>query len=108
MIRRPPRSTLFPYTTLFRSQEICGVVGEAVAGGWLIAVAPTAEIIRDEPMAPTERVGDRVPDRVVRREPVDRDDRWVAPRPLVSGERDAVDTPVVPSGRPRTRRSGDP
>src|SRR3712207_9261767 len=24
MIRRPPRSTLFPYTTLFRSQE-CGV-----------------------------------------------------------------------------------
>src|SRR5256885_6798822 len=23
MIRRPPRSTLFPYTTLFRSQHIC-------------------------------------------------------------------------------------
>src|SRR3712207_7800373 len=23
MIRRPPRSTLFPYTTLFRSQERC-------------------------------------------------------------------------------------
>src|SRR5689334_24158756 len=23
MIRRPPRSTLFPYTTLFRSQEQC-------------------------------------------------------------------------------------
>src|ERR1051326_2520795 len=23
MIRRPPRSTLFPYTTLFRSQVIC-------------------------------------------------------------------------------------
>src|SRR2546429_4768690 len=23
MIRRPPRSTLFPYTTLFRSQCIC-------------------------------------------------------------------------------------
>src|SRR3712207_8874626 len=23
MIRRPPRSTLFPYTTLFRSMEIC-------------------------------------------------------------------------------------
>src|SRR2546426_8645307 len=27
MIRRPPRSTLFPYTTLFRSQK------ETVAGG---------------------------------------------------------------------------
>src|SRR3712207_7513690 len=24
MIRRPPRSTLFPYTTLFRSCEVCG------------------------------------------------------------------------------------
>src|SRR2546422_3442458 len=24
MIRRPPRSTLFPYTTLFRSQSGCG------------------------------------------------------------------------------------
>src|SRR3712207_7747903 len=26
MIRRPPRSTLFPYTTLFRSQDDEGVV----------------------------------------------------------------------------------
>src|SRR3712207_6913457 len=25
MIRRPPRSTLFPYTTLFRSGEVVGV-----------------------------------------------------------------------------------
>src|SRR3712207_8560839 len=25
MIRRPPRSTLFPYTTLFRSLHQCGV-----------------------------------------------------------------------------------
>src|SRR5256885_7613590 len=24
MIRRPPRSTLFPYTTLFRSSRTCG------------------------------------------------------------------------------------
>src|SRR2546428_6921189 len=23
MIRRPPRSTLFPYTTLFRSEDVC-------------------------------------------------------------------------------------
>src|SRR5690349_23987862 len=29
MIRRPPRSTLFPYTTLFRSDQFLGVV----AGG---------------------------------------------------------------------------
>src|SRR2546429_6993286 len=26
MIRRPPRSTLFPYTTLFRSSEVLGKV----------------------------------------------------------------------------------
>src|SRR3712207_8816598 len=26
MIRRPPRSTLFPYTTLFRSQRVADVV----------------------------------------------------------------------------------
>src|SRR3712207_8578392 len=25
MIRRPPRSTLFPYTTLFRSGVLCGL-----------------------------------------------------------------------------------
>src|SRR2546422_6611203 len=31
MIRRPPRSTLFPYTTLFRSQEEAG--GDARFGG---------------------------------------------------------------------------
>src|SRR2546430_7214157 len=34
MIRRPPRSTLFPYTTLFRSPcRSCGVNGRAVS--WL-------------------------------------------------------------------------
>src|SRR2546430_13343802 len=26
MIRRPPRSTLFPYTTLFRSRKIRGII----------------------------------------------------------------------------------
>src|SRR3712207_7594084 len=26
MIRRPPRSTLFPYTTLFRSELLCSLV----------------------------------------------------------------------------------
>src|SRR2546426_12629456 len=31
MIRRPPRSTLFPYTTLFRSLTASGVVGLMVA-----------------------------------------------------------------------------
>src|SRR2546427_8565000 len=29
MIRRPPRSTLFPYTTLFRSPLACGVASSS-------------------------------------------------------------------------------
>src|SRR5256885_8165181 len=35
MIRRPPRSTLFPYTTLFRSAEVAGaghVTGVTLSG----------------------------------------------------------------------------
>src|SRR3712207_8523450 len=64
MIRRPPRSTLFPYTTLFRSPGTLALLGAAVAvtlavrlgnrrwdgvdGGWLAAVAPDIPVaIRD-------------------------------------------------------------
>src|SRR5258708_12043162 len=32
MIRRPPRSTLFPYTTLFRSQHLLAIGELPVAG----------------------------------------------------------------------------
>src|SRR3712207_6495187 len=32
MIRRPPRSTLFPYTTLFRSGEVAEVLVDPVRG----------------------------------------------------------------------------
>src|SRR3712207_8126821 len=48
MIRRPPRSTLFPYTTLFRSQDRAGVrlcvrpwssAGKARAGNRILAVS---------------------------------------------------------------------
>src|SRR5690349_23699730 len=38
MIRRPPRSTLFPYTTLFRSS----IRGEAVKASLLIIVLSTS------------------------------------------------------------------
>src|SRR5256885_7058171 len=30
MIRRPPRSTLFPYTTLFRSPRACGALAASM------------------------------------------------------------------------------
>src|SRR3712207_9202051 len=35
MIRRPPRSTLFPYTTLFRSEQ-------AAVNRWVVGSSPTA------------------------------------------------------------------
>src|SRR2546427_6664868 len=34
MIRRPPRSTLFPYTTLFRSRHRLPPVERYLADGW--------------------------------------------------------------------------
>src|SRR2546428_3538831 len=54
MIRRPPRSTLFPYTTLFRSMDLHRpwIVTDAVVG-------PTEEIVRDYPDSDvSRRVGD--------------------------------------------------
>src|SRR5258707_11323776 len=44
MIRRPPRSTLFPYTTLFRSPFIAQMKGNLVAMGLLIGVWLTAVV----------------------------------------------------------------
>src|SRR3712207_6905508 len=52
MIRRPPRSTLFPYTTLFRS--------EAVAGSLLREPRADDPVPRDEPRpAPLRRRWER-------------------------------------------------
>src|SRR5688572_32448997 len=39
MIRRPPRSTLFPYTTLFRSRE----ADEGARAGHLFVIPPSLE-----------------------------------------------------------------
>src|SRR5260221_7990218 len=36
MIRRPPRSTLFPYTTLFRSLLVGGAAGSGRTFAWLL------------------------------------------------------------------------
>src|SRR5256885_13221713 len=46
MIRRPPRSTLFPYTTLFRSvpEEIDVVIGRALAAEPAERFASMAEL----------------------------------------------------------------
>src|SRR5256885_12253215 len=45
MIRRPPRSTLFPYTTLFRSP--CALWGIAIEyGGWVCPLTPLENALR--------------------------------------------------------------
>src|SRR5688572_32694382 len=43
MIRRPPRSTLFPYTTLFRSETSPGAIGPAL-GFSQVHVDPRQEV----------------------------------------------------------------
>src|SRR3712207_8321151 len=73
MIRRPPRSTLFPYTTLFRSRR--GVARRhpelrlGVGGGQgreRAAVIVEAVEVRERPplpqAQPAARVGQRLPD----------------------------------------------
>src|SRR5256885_12665989 len=55
MIRRPPRSTLFPYTTLFRSSRELGlyvqleVLGDRVASVRLARSAPKESVGSDHP-----------------------------------------------------------
>src|SRR5260370_6425130 len=49
MIRRPPRSTLFPYTTLFRSSEkvvvcVMGLNGRGTVLAKTFAKTPNAEV----------------------------------------------------------------
>src|SRR3712207_8258884 len=54
MIRRPPRSTLFPYTTLFRSQLAVQVLGdlgehtEGLVGGELVPLHQDALRLTDQ------------------------------------------------------------
>src|SRR3712207_7002792 len=45
MIRRPPRSTLFPYTTLFRSLAVVGEQEQAL--GVLVEAADVHEALRE-------------------------------------------------------------
>src|SRR2546430_8259015 len=42
MIRRPPRSTLFPYTTLFRSHGV--FADDAVRAAWLTRIRSTLSL----------------------------------------------------------------
>src|SRR3712207_6978136 len=56
MIRRPPRSTLFPYTTLFRSMMRSSAVAESTARAIVAAVGR----LRQEPLGKPPGVAEAV------------------------------------------------
>src|SRR2546430_5027685 len=60
MIRRPPRSTLFPYTTLFRSEPDAGAVqsGAGVAASAATAVRPSTSPISDSSLRSEEHTSE--------------------------------------------------
>src|SRR5256886_14142784 len=61
MIRRPPRSTLFPYTTLFRSQDLPGRPGESTCR-WPQCPRALAHVRRGHrPADPPERTRENGP-----------------------------------------------
>src|SRR2546429_9863995 len=57
MIRRPPRSTLFPYTTLFRSPLRCDRPAAAALGGRSLMRALAAVIVAVSIVASVGRAG---------------------------------------------------
>src|SRR3712207_9456183 len=59
MIRRPPRSTLFPYTTLFRSIPIADVIQRQRNTYRRLAPWPGLSGSNDGPALPTSRRADR-------------------------------------------------
>src|SRR3712207_7338707 len=58
MIRRPPRSTLFPYTTLFRSHRRGGAAVELSVGGGRLGTPVGAGVGQDEVAARCQPVPD--------------------------------------------------
>src|SRR3712207_7766929 len=82
MIRRPPRSTLFPYTTLFRSPG--GVQGGSVGGVATGATTPTTTTPPPAKSAP---------------QPTPKPDA----KPTVKVEASQITSPATPSDRKSTR-----
>src|SRR3712207_8091169 len=61
MIRRPPRSTLFPYTTLFRSRGGEAAEARRVVGGLLAEGGVDDESVAGEPRGAPQRLAQRQP-----------------------------------------------
>src|SRR5256886_14585757 len=99
MIRRPPRSTLFPYTTLFRSRRRSG--DEVLGGGFLRAMVPEIAGVGDRPFARVDQVAVRGGRAVV---DVDRlDFERIRGGGLAGAERRVRVSPEPQERRPRRR-----
>src|SRR5256885_13665936 len=85
MIRRPPRSTLFPYTTLFRSELLLHAV--ARERGRALRERPRGVVDRPRSVEAAGRARARARARR-RRDAVERDRWWIAP-PEEPPEREA-------------------
>src|SRR3712207_8749436 len=59
MIRRPPRSTLFPYTTLFRSDPV-GQLGDVLLEQGQVELPLAGEVLVQHRLADPGAVGDVV------------------------------------------------
>src|SRR5258707_5340118 len=66
MIRRPPRSTLFPYTTLFRSERLGHGDGLVID----VFVVPRRPVLGEAPLEDKPRVADQRGRRDVQRHAV--------------------------------------
>src|SRR2546425_2317321 len=56
MIRRPPRSTLFPYTTLFRSHLLLEPLGERAVALVDVEIVTLQEVVRHVDVGPAVAV----------------------------------------------------
>src|SRR2546422_8083337 len=63
MIRRPPRSTLFPYTTLFRSYPITATYASTMFKGDPVTLSTAGTVIRATASTASLGVLDQVRDR---------------------------------------------
>src|SRR3712207_8954128 len=62
MIRRPPRSTLFPYTTLFRSEEGPDVLVGGVGDAAVVQVAVEPRLVHRLQRSQAHRDGRELPE----------------------------------------------
>src|SRR2546422_7101052 len=99
MIRRPPRSTLFPYTTLFRSENAPEAILVHQDGRWILANRAALKLLhaaRVEQLVGRPTLDIVHPDyRAVVRERIEREFATGEPAPLLEQQFIAVDGTVL-------------